>query len=96
MITHDIGKFFWGIENVKGKFIRDVSTVHEGSHPYRYCPNANFIHVTPSKALVLGWWKTRDVPAHVHLMEAIKGRELEIQAQDIRRHPVFKSKASRI
>lgn len=75
MKTHSRGRLFTGAENVKGRFIYDVSYVYEHEYPYRKCDRALFLHVLPRKALVLGWWKDSG-NTEEHLLKALGGREL--------------------
>jgi hypothetical protein len=69
-------RLFAGIENVKGRFLFDVASVHEIEHPFRSCNHALYIHFWPRKALVLGWWKKRHNETD-NLLLAVQGRNLD-------------------
>lgn len=76
MITHDIGNFFWGIDNIKGKMTEPTTAVYEIEHYlFRQCPDARVYRIFPGKALIYGRW-IPGKPVNEHLMEALKGREL--------------------
>jgi len=70
---------FVGVESVDGNFLYDVNTVHETEYPYRVCDKAVFLHCLPKKAVVLGVWKAGDNDVMKHLLEAMKGRIVDVQ-----------------
>jgi len=75
LITHDVGRqIFWGFENVKGKFVYEIQSVHEIEYPFRVCDKALYLHVLPSKALVVGIWKAGNSDTELHLLQALRGR----------------------
>jgi hypothetical protein len=77
MITYQPGVPFVGVENVQGRFLYDFAPVHETEYPYRVCEKALFLHVLPSKALVIGTWKAGDKDIIKHLLSALRGRVIE-------------------
>jgi phage-related protein len=74
---------FTGIENVKGRFLLDIASVHEIEYPFRKCNRALYIHAWPGVALVLGIWKKKTKTTDEHLIEALKGRIIDLQKQNL-------------
>lgn len=72
-------KLFTGIEQVRGFFLFDISSVHEIEHPFRKCRYAVFLHFWPGKALVLGVWGQRKASLEAHLIEALDGRKISVE-----------------
>jgi hypothetical protein len=80
---HDLrNSLFYGFENVRGRFVYDVASVHEIEYPFRKCDKALYIHILPGKALVLGKWKEGE-ELEQHLLEAMRGR-VHVQAEEFR------------
>ena len=76
MITHDVGRIFWGITNANVPKYFGTDPVYLNEYPYHKCERALFIHIWPRKAIAMGVWKPRIVSINEHLMEALQGREL--------------------